>query len=337
MASHALPGLIAAGLIIYAVGRELGLEIFPRVDSGRFQLRIKAPAGTRIEKTEQIAIAALDAIRKEVGDRGIEISVGYVGLIPSSYPINAIYQWTGGPEEVMLRVALHHEAGINVEALKRRLREQLTGQMPGVHPSQEPADIVSDVMASFGSPTPVEVAVSGANFADDRAYAAKVRDELAKIPSLRDLQYAQTLDYPTVKRRDRPANERASSAGVTAEEISRSLVTATSSSRFVVPNYWPDPKTGIGYQVQVEIPVAIMDSVKQVENPPDSASGREVSPLLLRDVAQVRRGTMPGQFDRYNMKRSDQLDHAASRARIWDGSPAGSPGPWHAREHRRRE
>ena len=36
----------------------------------------------------------------------VEISVGYVGLIPSSYPINAIYQWTGGPEEAILRVAL---------------------------------------------------------------------------------------------------------------------------------------------------------------------------------------------------------------------------------------
>ena len=43
---------------------------------------------------------------------------------------------------------------------------------------------------------------------------------------------------------------------MTAEEVARSLVAATSSSRFVVPNYWPDPKTGIGYQVQVEIPYA---------------------------------------------------------------------------------
>ena len=63
--------------------------------------------------------------------------------------------------------------------------------------SFEPADIVSEVM-SFGSPTPVEVAVSGPNLADDRAYAEKVREELAKVSSLRDLQYVQSLDYPTV-------------------------------------------------------------------------------------------------------------------------------------------
>ncbi|GAC1472419.1 MAG: efflux RND transporter permease subunit [Isosphaeraceae bacterium] len=298
-----VPGyLVVALLITHGVGRQLGLEIFPRVDAGRFQLRIKAPAGTRIEKTEQIARAALEAVRNEVGEKAVEISVGYVGVVPSSYPINAIYQWTAGPEEVLLRVALHHEAGVDVEALKRKLRDRLTAQMPDVQFSFEPADIVSDVM-SFGSPTPVEVAISGPNYADDRAFAAKVKDELAKVPSLRDLQYGQALDYPTVGVEiDR---ERAGISGVTAEEISRSLVTATSSSRFVVPNYWPDPKTGIGYQVQVEVPIALMDSVRQVETLPIQRSGGPS--LLLRDVARVSRGTMPGEYDRYNLKRSISL------------------------------
>jgi len=291
-----------AGLVTYGVGSQLGLEIFPRVDANRFQLRIKAPAGTRIEKTEQIAKSALGAVRDEVGQHGVEISVGYVGLIPSSYPINAIYQWTGGPEEVLLRVALREEAGVDIEALKVRLRDRLSGAMPGVQFSFEPADIVSDVM-SFGSPTPVEVAVSGSNYADVRAHAEKVKKALAQVPSLRDLQYAQALDYPTVSVEiDR---ERAGLSGVTAEEISRSLVTATSSSRFVVPNYWPDPKTGIGYQVQVEIPVALMDSVTQVETIPVQRSGGPS--LLLRDVAKVRRGTMAGEYDRYNMKRTVSL------------------------------
>ncbi|WP_165231602.1 efflux RND transporter permease subunit [Aquisphaera insulae] len=294
--------LVLTGLVTYGVGSQLGLEIFPRVDAGRFQLRIKAPAGTRIEKTERIAKSALEAVKQEVGEKAVEISVGYVGVIPSSYPINAIYQWTAGPEEVLLRVALREDAGTDVEALKRRLREKLNREMPTVSFSFEPADIVSDVM-SFGSPTPVEVAVSGSNYADDRAFAAKVKDELAKVPSLRDLQYSQSLDYPTVNVDiDR---ERAGISGVTSDDVARSLVTATSSSRFVVPNYWPDPKTGIGYQVQVEIPVAVMDSVKQVETVPVPRPGGPT--LLLRDVAKVRRGTMPGEYDRYNMKRSISL------------------------------
>ena len=296
--------IYAAGavLVVGLVGGRLGLEIFPRVDAGRFQLRIKAPTGTRIERTEAIARDALTAIGAEVGPGNVAISVGYVGNIPSSYPINAIYQWTGGPEEAVLRVALKPDAGVAIEPLKERLRATLAARMPGVRFSFEPADIVSEVM-SFGSPTPVEVAVNGPTLAENRAFAEVLRDELAKVRSLRDLQFVQPMDYPTVAVEvDR---RRAGLGGVTVAEVARSLVAATSSSRFVVPNYWPDPKTGIGYQVQVEVPTAVMDSIGQVESIPIPRPGGPA--LLLRDVATVRPGTMPGEYDRYNMKRIASL------------------------------
>jgi multidrug efflux pump subunit AcrB len=295
--------LVAAVAVIFLVGRTLGLEIFPKVDAGRFQLRLRAPDGTRFEKTEQLTLAALRAIEEEVGTNKIEASVGYVGLIPSSYPINAIFQWTGGNEEAILRVALKQGSKVDIEALKERLRKKLAARIPGVRLSFEPADIVNEVM-SFGSPTPVEVSVIGPNLADDRAYAEKLRRELTRIPSLRDIQYGLPLDYPTVSiELDR---ERAGLSGVTAEEVARSVVAATSSSRFVVPNFWPDPKTGIGYQVQVEIPYQVMNSVDEVETVPVQRPGLDHQ-LLLRDVATVRKGTMPGEFDRYNMQRSVNL------------------------------
>ena len=189
--------LIATAALIVLVGRELGLEIFPKVDAGRFQLRMRAPTGMRIEETEKLALQVLDTIHGEVGRNNVEISVGYIGLIPSSYPINAIFQWTGGPEEVVLRVALKGETTVALEGLKERLRTVLEEKLPEVRFSFEPADIVSEVM-SFGSPTPVEFTVNGPNLAENRAYAEKVRAELAKVPSLRDLQFVQSLDYPTV-------------------------------------------------------------------------------------------------------------------------------------------
>ncbi len=290
--------LIVAAVAIVGVGRDLGLEIFPKVDAGRFQLRMRAPTGTRIEESEKVALQVLETIRNEVGAEHVEISVGYIGLIPSSYPINAIFQWTGGPEEVILRVALKAERTVALEGLKERLRNVLARTMPEVRFSFEPADIVSEVM-SFGSPTPVEFTVNGPNLAENRSYAEKVRAELAKVPSLRDLQFAQALDYPTV--RVQVDREKAGLSDISVAEIARSLVAATSSSRFVVPNYWPDPKSGIGYQVQVEIPYQVMDSITEVETIPVQRPGGE--PLLLRDVASVSPGTMPGEYDRYNMKR----------------------------------
>src|SRR5205085_6942999 len=127
--------------------------------------------------------------------------------------------------------------------------------------SFEPSDIVSRVM-SLGSATPIEVAVSGPILAADHDFAEKVREKLKKIPTLRDVQFGQALDYPTVDVAvDR---ERAGLMGVKMDEVSRSLVAATSSSRFVVPNYWADPNSGVAYQIQVQIPQAKMNSLEEI-------------------------------------------------------------------------
>src|SRR4029077_7837562 len=79
------------------------------------------------------------------------------------------------------------------------------------------------------------------------------------------------------------------------------MVAATSSSRFVGPNYWRDPKSGIAYQVQVEVPQSEMNSATEVAMVPikRTAGGQ----LLVRDVANVVEGSMPGEYDRYNMRR----------------------------------
>jgi multidrug efflux pump subunit AcrB len=306
--------------IVLILGPRCGTEIFPNVDSGQFQIRLKAPVGTRIERTEEIAQETLRVIGEVAGPDNVDLSVVYGGVSPSSYTINTVYLWTGGPEEAVLRVALRKDSGVRVEALKKRLREELPKRVgerlrgiladEGKRPEQieaglaqltfgfEPADIVNEVM-SFGSPTPIEVAVSGPDFSASRTFASKVHEELAKVPALCDLQYVQSLNYPTVEVRvDR---ERAGLSGVTTADVARALVSATSSSRFVVPNYWRDPKNGVGYQVQVEIPTHEIESSSAIAMVP--VQERAGAPLLVRDVASVVESTMPGEYDRYNMRR----------------------------------
>src|SRR5208282_5241800 len=127
--------------------------------------------------------------------------------------------------------------------------------------SFEPADVINQVM-SFGSPTPIEVVISGPNQDENRKYAEKVRGEMSKIPTLRDLQFGQSFDYPRVKVEiDR---ERAGLAGVTVADASNAMIAATSSSRYIIPVYWADPKSGIGYQVQLQVPPALMNSTAEV-------------------------------------------------------------------------
>ena len=115
---------------------------------------------------------------------------------------------------------------------------------------------------SFGSPTPIEVAVQGISLQDDYAYAQKVRAQMARLGFLRDLQFAQETNYPTLDIEiDR---DRAGQFGLTMADVVHSVVPATSSSRFTDPNYWRDPNSGNAFQIQVEMPQNRMQSVEQV-------------------------------------------------------------------------
>ncbi len=290
--------VVAAGVIVIAVGSSLGREIFPAGGVSQFQLRFRAPAGTKFESTERLATAVLDEINRTAGPDNVEITLGYVGVQPSSYPINTIFLWTGGSHEGVLQVALKPAAGIRLTDFEETLRQRLSRRFPAAQFSFEPGDIVNRIM-NFGTSTPVEVAINGPDFAATRTFAAKVREELARIPALRDLQYGQALDYPAI--RVDVNRQMAGQLGLTIDQVGRSFAAATSSSRFVAPNYWADPRTGIAFQVQVEVPQPRMTSLDDLRVIP--VSGDHGSRALLGDMATIGNATIVGEYDRINGQR----------------------------------
>ena len=305
---------IAAAAILFVLIPHMHLEIFPTTDSGQFQLRLRAPTGTRIERTEVLTLKALDIVRQEVGPANVEIESDFVGVQPPSYPINTIFLFTSGPQEAVMLVALKPEATLRGEELKERLRQRFAKDLPNVDVSFEAGDIISQVM-SFGSPTPIEVALQGPNLVENRAFAEKVRAELAKIPNLRDLQYGQPFNYPTVQVAvDR---NRAGQFNLTVADVAKSMVAATSSSRFVEPNFWRDPVSGNGFQIQVEIPQNRTRSLEDLKGLRVSSDGPHA---LLRDVAEVKFGTTMGEVDRYDMQRVVSLTANLHAEYLGDGA-----------------
>ena len=273
----------------------LGTEIFPQIDAGQLQLRLRAPTATRLETTEQIATRTLAIIGEE---SPIAASMGLIGVHAPNYPVNLIHQWNSGPEEATLQIQLK-PGSKPIGELREKLRARLSTEFPNVLFSFEPADIVSRVMA-LGSPTPIEVAISGKDFAASRAHAELLKGKLTALKDLRDVQFSQTLDYPSVDVNiDR---ERAGLLGVKMADATRSLVAATASSRFTVPNYWADPKTGTSFSLQVQVPQTAMKGLEDLRNLPISAANKP--PVPLRNIAKVSEGSTIGQYDRYNMART---------------------------------
>ncbi|MEW6302469.1 MAG: efflux RND transporter permease subunit [Verrucomicrobiota bacterium] len=291
--------LVAAGAVVLFIGSRLGVEIFPKTDSGQFALRFRLPSGTQVGITEQTAQKILATVAREAGGPDkVEMTIGMVGVHNSSFPVNLVHLWNGGPEEGWLAVQLARDSGKDVEDFKEHLRGVFAKELPDVRLSFEPQDIVTRVM-SFGSPTPIEVAVTAPSLALGKAHADKLLDRLKKVPFLRDLQLAQTLDFPSVNVNIN--RERAGQLGVKVEDVTRSLVAATTSSRFTVANYWADPNSGISFNLQVQIPEERTQTVEDLKNIPVTCEGGGT--VLLRNVADISTGTSVGTYERYNMAR----------------------------------
>jgi multidrug efflux pump subunit AcrB len=228
-----------------------------------------------------------------------------------------------GPDDGWLRVALTDDSGIKLDAFRERLRKVLparvipwlaqrletgggSGGLPRTEAKQqaelctfgfEPGDIVSQVM-SFGASRPIAVRIIGTNYEEVRRHAEKIAAKMKQIPSLRDVNFEQTLDYPTVEIDiDR---ELAGLVGVTPMHVKHALVMATSSTRFTNLNYWIDEKTGFDYLVQIQVPPLEMDEPSDLEELPLESVNRDV-PLMVRDVlrdGQVHTSVRPGEYDR---------------------------------------
>ena len=323
------------GLIVVGVGSQLGRELFPRVDAGQFQLRVRPPHGTNYELTTAVAQKTLDVIAEEAGADNVEITMGYVGATPPQFAINSAYLWSRGPDDSLLRIGLREGSKVGVFELQEKLRDALPKKVGAWLRDQllslgvpndlaeqrsgeltfafEPGDLIAETM-SLGAPAPIEVVVTGRNLDESSAFMDKIRNELGKVESLRDIQVQQPLDYPSVLVNiDR---ERAGLSGVSARDVGNSLIAATYSSRYTSRVYWRDDASGTSYQVQVQVPAKKLQEAADVEQIPlTTARTRQPSmsapespsnltpPLLLRDVARVLRNQMPEEIDRYNSQR----------------------------------
>jgi multidrug efflux pump subunit AcrB len=285
--------------IIYLIGitllailfiENIGTDVLPRVNSSQFQLRIRAPYGTRLERTEEKVRTILKEIENIVGEEHISISSVYVGQHPSLFSINPIYLFMAGPHEAVFQVALKDYDG-DMNEFKDTVRDRVKEILPDVRLSFEPIELTEKVL-SQGSPTPVEVRIIGKDKKLNEEYAKKVVDQLTEISYFRDVQIAQPLEYPALTIDiDRT---RAAQLGVDMNDISRSLIAATSSSRYTDKNIWVDEKGGFSYNVQVQVPLNLMKSQEDINAVPLL---RNASRPVLGDVATITPGMIYGQND----------------------------------------
>jgi len=285
--------VLVAGGIAALLLTVVGTDVMPVSNNGDFQIRIQATQGSRLEKTEQIVRSITDDIRTLVPEKGIHITSEFVGMHPAGSPINPIFLFTNSSHEAVLQVSVNQDVyDGSMEDLKEKVRKAIAEKHPEIAFNFEPMELTEKIMGQ-GAMTPIEVKVGANQVKGAFAHASKIAANLKAVPYLRDVRIAEPIASPNLEIEvDR---DLAGQFGLTMQDITRSLVTATSSTRFTDKNLWIDPRSGLVFQVQVQIPEGIMSSEEKLRSLPlKRGSLRPV----LEDVATIRRVTAPAQVNR---------------------------------------
>jgi multidrug efflux pump subunit AcrB len=268
---HRVFTLTIAGLLVaisLALVFVIGMDFFPAVDTGLMKLHFRAPAGTRIETTEELVDRVEERIRRIIPAKEIDTINDMIG-VPIFYNLAFVQTENIGGMDAEILISL--KPGHRPTAYyRKKLRQELPRAFIGSRFYFQSADIVTQVL-NFGLTSPLDVQVEGMDFGKSYDYALKVRDAMRAIPGTEDVHINQVLDYPSLQVDvDRI---RAAQLGMSERDVANNALVSLSSSILVAPSFFLNPANNVNYTVAVQIPPGRMNSLDHLRSVPLTAPG----------------------------------------------------------------
>jgi len=290
--------LLSFGLIPF-----IGSNFFPSVDGGQILIHARLPVGTRVEESAKRFSAIEDGIRKVIPTYEIATLVDNIGLPPSS--INLTYNNTGvvGTQDGDIQIALRQGHKPTADYV-RELRLKLPIEFPDVVFSFPPADIVSQIL-NFGAPAPIDIQIRGNDLPANFVYANGLLKKLKRIPGLADIRIQQSQKSPVFEvNMDR---SQAQELGLTAKDVTNSMVVNLAGSSQVSPTYWLNPANGVSYPIVMQTPQYNLNSLSSLSNISVTGSGNN-SAQLLGGLAQFNRTNANASISQYDIQTMVQIN-----------------------------
>ena len=295
-----------AAVLVLALGGTLfmlvGRDFFPIIDGGQIQLHVRAPAGTRIEKTEQIFQAVEDKIREVIPEDERKSIVDNIGLPQRSYNYAFGDGTATGLNDGVVLVSLKEDHTPTINYI-RKLREVLPAAFPECVFYFQAADMVTQIL-NFGISAQINVRTVGYDRTKNLRVAKELQRRIAAIPGVADAHLQQEVNAPEFFAQIDRA--RATQFGLTVNEIALNLNTSLSSSEQVSPNFWTDPSNGTPYYITVQTPEYKVASINDLKNTPvtkfTSVPTRNPVPGLLSNVATLTRDSIPTNTNQANIQ-----------------------------------
>ena len=282
----AFVGLIVLSAALFPF---LGRDFFPQVDAGQLRLHVRAPAGTRLERTQQYFSEVEAQIRTLVGNDQIDVMLDNIGLPYSGINIALSDSATVGPMdgEILISLTEKHAPTAKIIAM---LRKELPHRFAELQFFFQPADIVDQVL-NFGQPAPIDVRISGPNQEEAFALASKIARSLTRVAGVVDSHVFQVPNAPALTvNLDRAL---ATQTGVTQQEAANNVLVATNSSAQTAPNFWIDPRNSVSYPLVVQVPTYRIGSSQDLETLPVTSSAGDSAGQLLLNLASFGRQSVP--------------------------------------------
>jgi multidrug efflux pump subunit AcrB len=265
----------------------LGRDLFPLVDTGQIKLHMRAPSGTRVERTAIIADEVQTVIRQVIPEKDLETILDNVGLPNSGINLSYSSSGTIGAFDADIMITLKHGHRPSEEYMEALLPE-LRKNFPDVEFFFQPADIVTQIL-NFGLPSAIDVQIVGANYAANQKLAGKLVTKIAGVSGAADVHIHQRLDKPSISlKMDRT---RMQGLNLTPADLAQNILLPLSGSAQTSPSFWLNPSNNINYSIQVQAPQAKIESLDDLLRLPVGPSNAAASSALAAANAATGRGT----------------------------------------------
>ena len=268
----------------------LGRDLFPYVDTGQIKLHMRAPTGTRVERTAVIADEVQDVIRQIIPEKELDSILDNIGLPNSGINLSYSSSGTIGAFDADILITLKHGHRPTQEVMEALL-PPLRQSFPGVEFFYQPADIVTQIL-NFGIPAAIDVQIVGPNYPANQQLAARLAHKIAAVSGAADVNIHQRLNAPSIAlNMDRTRMQTAGLNGLTPTDLAQNVLLPLSGSAQTSPSFWLNPANNINYSVSIQAPQAKIDSLDELLRLPVGPSNAATSNATAAANAASGRGS----------------------------------------------
>lgn len=285
----------------------VGSELFPSLDAGSFEVRIKTIPGTKLLNTEKIVARVEDSLKDTIGDEHIQAIISNIGLpVGKGAGFSTILSSNSGPDTAYIIVNLESGGGRKASSeYVKELRAKWKSEFPDERFLFVEGGIINAAL-NEGDPSPIDIEIKTGTLEAGRDAAEIIEAAMKDIPGAADVQVAQMLDYPQLDIEvDR---EKASFYGLSQEQIAKNVLTAYGSSLSYASMIWVDPVSGTDFFIGVQLGDNRAESLDELRNLPiriETENGSSTIPL--QNIAQIRRVNIPAEIAHADITRVNNV------------------------------